>query len=75
MTEGNNLVEQVSKNGDLITGVDNILSSLEIFEKLKTYFPEVNKDSDNMIIGSYKGFKYSIRIENITYLGNPHPFI
>ena len=24
-------------------------------------------------MGNYQGFKYSIRVKNITYLGNPHP--
>lgn len=73
MNEGKALVEQVTINGDLETGHDNILSSSEIFSCLQNFFPGIIKDSENGITGNYKGFKYAIRIKNITYLGNPHP--
>ena len=73
MKEGKVIVEQVSINGDLEKGHDNILSSSEIFSCLQMSFPNISKDLDNGIIGNYKGFKYAIRIKNITYLGNPHP--
>ena len=73
MKEGTALVEQVTSSGDIILGCDFSLSTSEIFDRLQKYFPNIEKDSDGFIHGNYKGFKYSIRAKNITYLGNPHP--
>ena len=72
MTQGKALVEQVTTTGELVTGCDNILTSSEILNTLKEYFPNIEKNEIG-IIGNYQGFKYSIRVKNITYLGNPHP--
>lgn len=72
MKEGLALVEQVTSSGDIILGCDYSLSTSEIFNRLQKYFPNIEKDTDGFIHGNYKGFKYSIRIKNITYLGNPH---
>ena len=72
MTQGKALVEQVTTSGDLVTGCDNILTSSEILNTLKEHFPNIEKNEIG-IVGNYQGFKYSIRVKNITYLGNPHP--
>lgn len=73
MKKGTALVEQVTSSGDIILGCDFSLSTSEIYDRLQKYFPNIEKDSDGFIHGNYKGFKYSIRAKNITYLGNPHP--
>lgn len=73
MREGAALVEQVTSSGDIILGCDYSLSSSELFERIKNNFPNIEKDTDGFIHGNYKGFKFSIRAKNITYLGNPHP--
>lgn len=66
------IIEQVNKNGDIESGFDTSLSKKQIFEKIKTFFPNILKE-DNLIVGEYKKCKFSILVKNITYLGNPHP--
>lgn len=73
MKEGKVVVEQVTGTGEITVGCDCSLSTSEIYEKLVKFFPNIEKDSDGFIHGNYKGFNYSIRVKNITYLGNPHP--
>ena len=72
MKKGSALVEQVLSDGTLVQDYDESLSISELFNIIKTYFPNIKK-INNLIIGEYKGNKYSIRCKNITYLGNPHP--
>lgn len=70
---GRTLVEQVNKDGDIFLGCDYSLTTKEIFLTLKRYFPNIERTKDGLITGKYHGHSYSIRIKNITYLGNPHP--
>lgn len=72
MRNGTTLVEQVDKNGNFVKGYDSILSRSEIFEQLQDCFPGIEKKSYGYI-GVYKDLKFSIKIKNINYLGNPHP--
>ena len=65
-------VEQVNKDGEIVSDFDTSLSRTRIFRKLKECFPDIRMDND-LIVGQYVGKKYSILIKNITYLGNPHP--
>lgn len=71
--QGNKKVEQIDIDGNTVIDYDTILSPSEVYERIKDYFPDINKDGDGMIVGNYNGKKYSIRAKNITYLGNPHP--
>ena len=71
--QGNKRVEQIDIDGNTVIDYDTILSPSEVYERIKDYFPDINKDEDGMIVGNYNGKKYSIRAKNITYLGNPHP--
>lgn len=75
MKRGNILVKQVTKEGLLIEGYDESLSSSEIYDRIFEYFPNISKDSSDsrVLVGNHKGHKYAIRCKNVTYLGNPHP--
>lgn len=74
MKKGSVLVEQVLTDGTVVKDYDESLSTSELFSKLEKYFPNIRRDSGSkLIIGEYKGNKYSIRCKNITYLGIPHP--
>ena len=66
------IVEQVNKNGEIVSGYDTSLSPKEILGKLDTYFPNIRKEN-GLIIGLFNNVEYSILIKNITFLGNPHP--
>lgn len=66
-------VEQVNSDGEIVEDYDTSLSASAIYDKLSQCFPNIKKNSDGIIWGEYKGDKYSIRIKNVTYLGNPHP--
>ncbi|MGF0032330.1 hypothetical protein ACQRBN_05125 [Bariatricus sp. SGI.154] len=70
---GKTIVEQVDKDGDIFLGCDYSLTRKEIFLALTRYFPHIDLSKDGRIVGEYRGHAYSIRIKNITYLGNPHP--
>ncbi|MBV1708336.1 MAG: hypothetical protein KMY54_00615 [Erysipelothrix sp.] len=64
-------IEQIKVNGEYILDDDVILSRNEIFHKLKSIFPKIEKDGKYYIFSVGK-FKFSIRIKNISYLGHPH---
>lgn len=67
------MVEQVDSEGIIVMDYDTSLSKSAIYKRLLEYFPKINKSATGMIIGEYEAKVYSIRIKNITYLGNPHP--
>ena len=69
---GNILVEQINQEGNIVIDYDTSISIKQIYDRISKYFPKIQK-KDGMIVGDYKGKKYSIRAKNITYLGNPHP--
>ena len=71
--QGKVKVEQIDLEGNTVIDYDTVLSPSEVFERIKNYFPEITKDEDGIIVGSYNDKKYSIRAKNVTYLGNPHP--
>jgi hypothetical protein len=70
---GKTIVEQIDKTGEIVMDYDTSVSVKEIYNRIKTYFPNINEDEDGMIFGEFNGKEYSIRAKNITYLGNPHP--
>lgn len=69
---GNVQVEQINQEGNIVIDYDTSVSVKQIYDRIREYFPNIQK-KDGMIVGDYKGKKYSIRAKNITYLGNPHP--
>lgn len=71
--KGKILVEQVDTHGDTVIDYDTSLSTAELYNRIKKYFPKIYRDSDKIICGEYKERKYAIRIKNVTYLGRPHP--
>lgn len=71
--KGNVIVEQINKSGEIVMDYDVSISPKEIYNRIKDYFPNIDKDEEGMIIGNFNEQKYSIRAKNITYLGNPHP--
>ena len=75
MRRGNILVDQVTKDGLLVEGYDESLSSTEIYERIIKYFPKIQKsDQDQRILcGNHNGHRFALRCKNVTYLGNPHP--
>lgn len=68
------LVEQVNLDGNILRDYDTKLSTRNIFQQLQKFFYDIHKDDKGMICGKFQGHEYSIRIKNITYLGNPHPY-
>ncbi len=73
MKFGTKLVEQVKADGTIVHDKDCSLSQNEIQNIVKAYFPNVKVLPSNIILSEYYGKTFSIRIKNITYLGNPHP--
>lgn len=75
MKRGNKKVDQITKDGLLVTDYDLSLSKNEMFKVLEQHFNGLKKmeGSPEFYIGEYKGHRYAIRCKNVTYLGNPHP--
>lgn len=75
MKTGKVLVDQIAKNGEIIKGYDQSLSSKEIYSVINSNFPNISqKDFEiKVICGEIEGKRYAIRCKNITYLGIPHP--
>lgn len=71
--QGNVLVEQVDRQGNIVLDRDISVSPKEIFARIRQFFPNIFMDADGMICGEYEGHRYAIRAKNITYLGIPHP--
>lgn len=70
----NNNIQQVNEYGQIEYGVDESLSTSELYNVLYSYFPNISYDKKyKLICGEYKNKSYTIRVKNITYLGNPHP--
>lgn len=67
------IVEQVEQDGSLVMDYDQTLSVRRLYEIILQTFPNIYKDTDGMICGEYRGKHYSIRVKNVSYLGNPHP--
>lgn len=76
MKQGIVVVDQIDKNGNIIPGFDESLSRNEILSVIREHFFGVNLiecEGQYMMLGEYRGIKYTLRCKNITYLGNPHP--
>ncbi len=76
MRESPAIVEQVTRDGLIELGHDQILSSSEVFSVLHDFFPNLHKETVNginILVGNLDGKTYAIRCKNISYLGYPHP--
>ena len=72
MKLGNVLTDQVDSNGDIVLDYDQSYSPSDHFAVLQKCFPGLQK-KDAYFLGEYGGYKFSIRVKNVTYLGIPHP--
>lgn len=74
--QGNTLVEQVERDGNIVIGKDTSRSWSGILKAIEKYFPDAYTSTIgniHIVRGQYRGRRYAIRAKNITYLGNPHP--
>lgn len=74
--QGNTLVEQVERDGNIVIGKDTSRSWSGILKAIENYFPDAYTSTIgniHIVRGQYRGRRYAIRAKNITYLGNPHP--
>lgn len=72
MKLGNQDVEQLNENGEIIYDKDISYSRGELKHIVKEYYNIIGEEND-CLIGEYEGIKYACYLKNITYLGTPHP--